>query len=659
MRVVGTAGHIDHGKSTLVRALTGIDPDRLPEEKARGMTIELGFAWLDLPVAGRVGLVDVPGHERFVRHMLAGVGGIDLALLVIAADELVMPQTREHLAIIDLLGIRHAVVAMTKSDRVDEEWLELAETEVREVLAGTSIAGSRIVPCSGITGFGLERLRAALEQALAATPARIDRGMPRVPIDRIFSRDGLGTIITGTLLDGSLVVGQEVALAPSGRRARIRAIHSHNQPLQEAAPGRRVALNLAGVAVEEVQRGMVLCSPGSMRASRHLDLRLRVVGEAGGRSDREGRPGQGLGHNAAVILHTGTVEVPGVVRLLDADALAPGQQGWAQIRLEAEIPVLRGDRVILRIPSPARTVAGGVIVSIDPPRRRRGDAAALAALATGAAASPAELIEQRLNEGPLLLQEVGRRDDLPADMVRSGVAALAKEGRVASLRGAQAELSAGIGAARPQPTEYWAGAAWLSAMGARAQAALAAGHQRYPLRPGIGGESLRMQLRIDRRPWVELLARWQTEGWLWMRGEWLWLAGHTPLPSAAQEREAEPLLATLQQVGYAPPGQPELPPCDDEIVEWLIEQGRIVRLAPSLLMARDPYQEMANWALETVRRDGQIAVAALRDRFSTSRKVAVALLEYLDGLRLTRRIGDARILGPAAALASPDDRSVG
>ena len=659
MRVIGTAGHIDHGKSTLVRALTGIDPDRLPEEKARGMTIDLGFAWLDLPDAGIVGVVDVPGHERFVRHMLAGVGGIDLALLVIAADELVMPQTREHLAIIDLLGIRHGVVAMTKSDRVDDEWLELAEAEVREVLAGTSLAGSPIVPCSGVTGFGLERLRAALDRVLAATPARIDRGMPRVPIDRVFSRDGHGTIVTGTLQDGSLVVGQEIALAPVGRRARIRAIQSHNRPLQEAAPGRRVAVNLAGVGAEEVHRGMVLCSPGGVRASRHLDLHLRTVGEAAPRSGREGRVGQGLAHNTAVVLHTGTVEVPGVVRLLGADALEPGQQGWGQIRLEAEIPVLRGDRVILRIPSPARTIAGGVILSIDPPRRRRNDAAALAALAAGAGATPAELIEQQLNERPLPLQEIGRRDDLPAEEVRSAIAALASEGRVGALRGgAGAAPNAGVGTVQAQAGDHWAGAGWIFAMGARAQAALAAWHRRYPLRPGIGGEALRTELGVDRRPWIELLARWQGEGWLRMRGEWLWLAGHDPLPSAAQEREADRLLTRLGQVGYAPPGQPELPPCDDEILEWLIEQGRIVRIAPALLMAREPYEEMVTWALGTARRDGQVAVVALRDRFSTSRKVAVALLEYLDGLRLTRRLGDARVLGPAA-LGSPVERPVG
>ena len=650
MRVIGTAGHIDHGKSTLVRALTGIDPDRLPEEKARGMTIDLGFAWLDLPGAGTVGVVDVPGHERFVRHMLAGVGGIDMALLVIAADELVMPQTREHLAILDLLGIRHGVVAMTKSDRVDDEWLELAEAEIREALAGTSLADSRIMPCSSVTGLGLEGLRAALDSALADTPARIDRGTPRVPIDRIFSRDGHGTIVTGTLLDGCLVVGQEVALAPSGRRARIRAMQSHNQAVQEAMPGRRIAVNLAGVGVEELHRGMVLCNPGSVRTSRHLDLHLRMVGDRAAHAGQEARASQGLSHNAAVTLHTGTMEVHGRVRLLDADMLVPGQQGWAQIRLEAEIPVLRGDRVILRIPSPARTIAGGVIVAIDPPRRHRGDASALAALSARAVASPAELIEQRLHEGPLPLQEVGRRDDLPPATVRLNMVVLASDGKVAALRGVEVMGS--------QPSDYWAGTGWLVSAAVRARAAVAAWHRRYPLRQGIGGEELRTQLRIERRPWIELLARWQTEGWLQMRDEWIWLAGHAPLPSVEQEREAELLVDGLRQVGYAPPGQQELPPCDNEVVEWLRDRGEIVRVAPALLMARDAYEAMTTWTLETARQEGQITVVALRDRFATSRKVAVAILEYLDGLGLTRRLGDARVLGPAA-LRGAGDRSVG
>ena len=651
MRVIGTAGHIDHGKSTLVRALTGIDPDRLPEEKARGMTIDLGFAWLELPGAGAVGMVDVPGHERFVRHMLAGVGGIDLALLVIAADELVMPQTREHLAIIDLLGIRHGVVALTKSDRVDAEWIELAKAEIREALVGTTLADSRIVPCSSITGFGLDDLRAALDSGLADTPARIDRGTPRVPIDRVFSRDGHGTIVTGTLLDGCLAVGQEVSVAPSGRRVRIRAMQSHNQAVQEALPGRRIAVNLAGVGIEELHRGMVLCKPGSVRTSRHLDLHLRVVGDTAARAGHEARAGQGLNHNAAVTLHTGTVEVHGRVRLLEADMLMAGQEGWAQIRLEAEIPVLRGDRVILRIPSPARTIAGGVIVAIDPPRRHRGDASALAALAAGAVASPAELVEQRLNEGPLPLQEVGRRDDLPLATVRLSMAALASEGKVAALRGVEAMGS--------QPTDYWAGTGWLESAGVRARAAVAAWHRRYPLRQGIGGEELRTQLRIERRPWIELLARWQVEGWLQMRDEWIWLAGHVRLPSVEQEREAELLVDRLRQVGYAPPGQQELPPCDNEVVEWLRDRGDIVRIAAALLMARDAYDEMTAWTLETTRQEGQITVVALRDRFATSRKVAVALLEYLDGLGLTRRLGDARVLGPAASLRGAGDRPVG
>ena len=659
MRVIGTAGHIDHGKSTLVRALTGIDPDRLPEEKARGMTIDLGFAWLDLPGAGTVGMVDVPGHERFVRHMLAGVGGIDLALLVIAADELVMPQTREHLAILDLLGIGHGVVALTKSDRVDDEWLELAEMEIREALAGTTLADSRIVPCSSVTGFGLEGLRAALDSALAATPARIDRGTPRVPIDRIFSRDGHGTIVTGTLIDGCLVVGQEVALAPSGRRARIRGMQSHNQAVQEALPGRRIAVNLAGVGVEELHRGMVLCNPDSVRTSRHLDLRLRVVGDTAAHARQEARAGHGLSHNAAVTLHTGTVEVHGRVRLLEADTLLAGQEGWAQIRLEAEIPALRGDRVILRIPSPACTIAGGVIVAIDPPRHHRGDSSAVEALSARVVASPAELIEQRLREGPLPLQEVGRRDDLSPETVRLSIAALASEGKVAALRVAVGDVQAEVGILGGQPSEYWAGAGWLASMEGRTRAAVAAWHRRYPLRQGIGGEELRTQLRIERRPWIELLARWQTEGWLQMRGEWIRLAGHAPLPSMEQGREAELLVERLRQVGYAPPGQQELPPCDNEIVEWLRDTGEIVRIAPALLMARDAYGAMTTWTLETARQEGQITVVALRDRFATSRKVAVAVLEYLDGLGLTRRLGDARVLGPASALRGAGDRSVG
>src|SRR3990170_3522515 len=301
MYVIGTAGHVDHGKSALVKALTGIDPDRLREEKERGLTIDLGFAWLKLPGGDEVSIVDVPGHERFIKNMLAGVGGIDLALLVIAADEGVMPQTREHLAIIDLLGISHGLVAVTKADLVEADFLELVRAEVEEVLRGTALEGAPVVTCSAVTRLGLEELAATIEAELAKTPAKRDIGRPRLPIDRAFTIAGFGTVVTGTLIDGSLRVGQEVEVLPNGPRSRVRGLQSHGRKVETASPGRRTAANLAGVAVDQLARGMVVTTPGWLKPVTTVDVRLRAVRYTG-------RP---IRHNLSVTFHTGPAEVEG------------------------------------------------------------------------------------------------------------------------------------------------------------------------------------------------------------------------------------------------------------------------------------------------------------------------------------------------------------
>ncbi len=317
MYTIGTAGHVDHGKSALVQALTGIDPDRLREEKERGLTIDLGFAWMTLPGGEEVSIVDVPGHERFIKNMLAGVGGIDLALLVIAADEGVMPQTREHLAIIDLLGIEHGVVAVTKADLVEPDFLELAKAEAEEVIAGTSIEGAPVVACSAVTRDGLDELTATLERELAKAPPRRDNGRPRLPIDRAFTMTGFGTVVTGTLIDGSLRLGDEVEVVPGGLKSRVRGLQTHGRKVEAAAPGRRTAVNLAGVAVDQLERGMVVATPGWLKPVMAVDVRLRAVRYTG-------RP---IRHNLSVTFHTGPAEVEGRLLLLDTRPGAAGRGG--------------------------------------------------------------------------------------------------------------------------------------------------------------------------------------------------------------------------------------------------------------------------------------------------------------------------------------------
>ncbi|MXY59230.1 MAG: selenocysteine-specific translation elongation factor, partial [Chloroflexi bacterium] len=359
MYVIGTAGHVDHGKSTLVQALTGIDPDRLAEEKRRGMTIDLGFAWVTLPSGREVSIVDVPGHERFIKNMLAGVGGIDLALLIVAADESVMPQTREHLAILDLLGVRRGLAVITKADLADADILALVQLEVEELLAATTLAGSPVHAVSATTGEGVPELAAAIDAALDETQQRRDVGRPRLPVDRSFAVAGFGTVVTGTLIDGSLEAGQPVEIVPGGVQARIRGLQSHRQKIDAASPGNRVAVNLSGVSAQEIARGGVLTRPGWLRATRAVDVRLHMLSDAP----------HGIRHNFPATFHAFAAEAPAKVRLLEEDELAPGGEAWAQLWLEEPVAVVRGDHFVLR--SADATLGGGTVVDVDVKRHRR------------------------------------------------------------------------------------------------------------------------------------------------------------------------------------------------------------------------------------------------------------------------------------------------
>ena len=350
MYVIGTAGHVDHGKSTLVKALTNIDPDRLPEEKEREMTVDLGFAWMELPSGREVSIVDVPGHERFIKNMVAGVGAIDLAMLIVAADESIMPQTREHLAILDILQIRKGMVVVTKTDLVDEELVELVKAEVEDVLEGTSFEGCPMVGVSAYTGDGLDDLRATIDKVLDDTEVRRDVGRPRLPIDRCFSISGFGTVVTGTLIDGSLAVGQEVELAGSGRRGRIRGLQSHQSKVEEAQPGVRLAVNLSGLSRSDIDRGQVLTPAGWLPTTMRVDARFRMVKNAP----------HPLRHNEGVTFHIFTSESPARVRLLDADRLTPGNEGWVQVLLSNPLPMVKGDFFVIR--SAEDTLGGGQVV---------------------------------------------------------------------------------------------------------------------------------------------------------------------------------------------------------------------------------------------------------------------------------------------------------
>ncbi|HZP25641.1 MAG TPA: selenocysteine-specific translation elongation factor [Dehalococcoidia bacterium] len=619
MYTIGTAGHVDHGKSALVQALTGIDPDRLREEKERGLTIDLGFAWLTLPSGREVSIVDVPGHERFIRNMLAGVGGIDVALLVIAADEGVMPQTREHLAILDLLQVQRGVIVISKRDLVDEEWLLMTQADVAEAVAGTTLAGAPIIACSAITREGLPELLDLIDQQLDVSPPRADRGRPRLPIDRAFTIAGFGTVVTGTLIDGSLKVGQEVEVLPGGLRSRIRGLETHGQRVEVAPPGRRTAVNLSGLEVEQLGRGMVLAWPGTLRPTKNLDVRLRAVPHLT----------RALRHNSEVSFHSGAAEVPGRLLLLDRETLPPGQEAWAQLRLAEEVAVLSGDHYVLRDPND--TLGGGRIVAVDVRRHRRFHEPTLQALALRQGGSTAERLALALEDGePASVAQAAKRAQLAPDGALEALGELLGGGEVVSLTSeALTEESIVISAAG------------LEQRRRRAIEALQIHHSEFPLRPGMPREDLRRRLSLEPRPFDLVLTRLRDDGSVAESGLLVRLPEHAPSLPPGQEEAARAFLLALQRNPYAP--APAAIP-EPDLLAYLEERGDIVRVGDGVVFSAEAYRQMRERIVAHLRSHGSVTLAQVRDMFGNSRKYVQPLLEHLDAQRVTRRVGDERVL---------------
>jgi selenocysteine-specific elongation factor len=610
MYVIGTAGHVDHGKSTLVQALTGIDPDRLREEKERGLTIDLGFAWLTLPSGREVSIVDVPGHERFIKNMLAGAGGVDLALLVVAADEGPMPQTREHLAILDLLDVPAGIVVLTKADLVEPEYLDLVEAEMEETLAGSRLAGAPVVRTSAATGQGLDVLKAAIDRALETTPAKRDLGRPRLPIDRAFTIQGFGTVVTGTLVDGAFEVGQEVELQPGRLRARIRGLQRHRTKVQRLEPGTRAAVNLSGVHADDVVRGMVLVRPGTLGAVRVVDVRLRAT-------ELLSHP---LAHDAGVTFLSATAESEAKLRLLDRDELLPGDEAWAQVVLASPVAVGRGDHCILRTPND--TVAGGVIVALDPRRHRRKHAPVLEALARQLAGSPADRLLDLVLAGPIPVDAVAARLGLEASPADEAVADTLGSGDVV------------------RHGERLYARAWLDARAAAAVDATVAYLDANALRPFAPREHVRSALRLDSASFDAVLTHAVREGRLEERGAGLAPPGYTVALSPAQQAQADAFVASVRAGGYSPPTD-RIP--EPAVLAYLVEQGRVVD-ASGVVFDPAVFDEMVQRVRAFAEANGSISLAEVRDLFGTSRKYAQAFLEHLDATHVTRRVGDSRVL---------------
>jgi selenocysteine-specific elongation factor len=617
MYVIGTAGHVDHGKSTLVLAMTGIDPDRLDEEKQRGMTIDLGFAWVTLPSGREVSLVDVPGHERFIKNMLAGVGGVDLALLIVAADESVMPQTREHLAILDLLGVEHALAVITKKDLVDEDLLGLVELEVEDVLKGTSLEGSRILSVSATTRDGIPELLEAIDEVLNETARRRDIGRPRLAVDRSFSISGFGTVVTGTLIDGALQVGQEVEIVPSGRKSRIRGLQSHQEKIEAADPGNRVAVNLTGVSFDEVSRGEVVTTPGWLHATRAIDARIHLLA---------GAP-WAMRHNYRATFHAYASETPATVRLLDHDRLEPGEEGWAQVLLAEPIALARGDRFVIR--STEETLGGGTVVDVDAKRHRRGHGPTLERLERISAGSPsAQLLTALEAQEPSDIASLAKRANIAdaeaLDLARQAV----EEGSAVALSEALDSSSA-----------LYTLAGWTRLSG-KAQQAMASFHQQNPLRPGMTREELRSRLGLTGQTAPLALNQLVRSGALAEDGGMMHLPDHSVTVSEEQQQQMDAFVQTLAKNPF-PEKQPTIAP---HILGLLVDQGRVVRAADGVLFEATTYAGFATTVTDHLKAHGTVTVAKVRDLLGTSRKYSLAILEHMDEEHVTRRQGDERAL---------------
>jgi selenocysteine-specific elongation factor len=625
--VVGTAGHIDHGKSTLVKALTGTDPDRLSEEKARGMTIDLGFAFLETPSGRSVSIVDVPGHERFIKNMLAGVGGIDAAMLVIAADEGPMPQTDEHLAILDLLDIRTGLIALTKSDLVDGDWLGLVTEEVRERIAGTVLEGAPILPVSATTGEGLPQLLLALDGILASATPATSRAKPRLPIDRVFTVAGFGTVVTGTLTGGELAIGDELNVMPRGLATRIRGLQTHARKVERARPGSRVAVNVTGLGVEDLRRGDVLTRPNVLRASHRLDGRLRLL-----RSSPVS-----LEQNNQVDFFVGAAELPAWITLLDRERLEPGDTGWVQFRFREPVAVLKGDRFIVRRPSPSLTIGGGEIFDAGPIRHRRFRPEVLNSLETLAAGSPDEIVLQTLEAGPTDVKSL--RSKLPAgltdDQVDSALEQLIAENDALNLSNESSPARSGdIVIAM---TEW-------ERLSAKIAEVLAAFHAASPLRKGLPREELKSRLHLDRPPRLfdDLLRSAARRGLIVDDGATVRLVDFAITLDPGRRAIADRYLAALRSMPYAPPAPAEHG-VDAETLGALVDLGEVVKVADGVFYDPSAYANIEQAVLEILERDGTITLGGFRDHFQSSRKYAQATLEYLDQRRITRRVGDERV----------------
>jgi selenocysteine-specific elongation factor len=625
MRVIGTAGHVDHGKSTLIEALTGTHPDRLKEEQAREMTIELGFGWLTLPNGEQVGIVDVPGHRDFIENMLAGIGGIDAALLIIAADEGIMPQTKEHLAILDLLGISSALIVLTKTDLAsDLSWLELLETDIRLAVSDTALKDSPIIKVSAKNKTGLDLLITNLQSLLENKPHRPNLHRPRLPIDRVFSMSGFGTVVTGTLSDGELKVGDEIEILPSGLKGRIRGLQTHKKKEEVASAGSRTAVNISGIETDSIQRGDVLVHPNQYQATRRIDAKLNLLKDIS----------NSIKHGDEVKFFVGASEGVATLRLLGTEELKAGETGWIQLELREHILAVRGDKYILRRPSPSETLGGGIVVDHQPKgRHKRFDENVLRSLESLSHGSPAEvLLEATSALGIASIKEVKAKSRLDAEQFEKALDELISNQQIILLEG------------NKKLDSLMTSASEFEKIKEKLLQIVEDYHKQYRLRSGIPKEELKNKIKLPAKTFNIILNFLITNYELRIT-DTVSKPEHKIKFDEQEQLQIQKLKRKFEENPYATPSVKECQAeVGEEILNALIESDEFIAVSSDVLFRKKDFDEMVEKIKLHIKHNGQITLAEVRDIFSTTRKYAQALLEYLDSIQVTIRKEDARIL---------------
>ncbi len=631
--IVGTAGHIDHGKTTLIKALTGRDTDRLKEEKERGISIELGFTWFDLPSGRRAGIVDVPGHEKFIKNMLAGVAGIDVVILVIAADEGVMPQTKEHLNILTLLQVKRGIIALTKKDMVDEEWLELVTEQVREEVQGTFLEEARIIPVSSTKGHGLEDLINEIDNIADSTEERKNEGIFRLPIDRVFTISGFGTIVTGTLISGSISEGDKIEILPQRIAARVRTVQVHEASVKTAYAGQRVALNIANVKVEEIERGNILSNPETMVSTMMLDARIEMLKDSERSIDNRDR----------LRLYHGTSEVMCRVVLLDRDELGPGENAFVQLRLEEQIACQKDDRFVIRTYSPMITIAGGTVLDSNPPKRKRFREEVIEELKIKEKGSPEDIVEQYISNQSTKYPE--RKDiikmtgNMKESYFDSLIAQLVQKQRVVEFK---------LG-----DDNYILHNSFLKELESRISDTLEIFHKKSPLKIGISKEELKSKTmdNIKQKLADALFTYYSSNNIIKLENHYVSLKDFKIEFNKLQQQIKDYLVKKFCVNKFNPPKLADIlaeKKYNENqlkmVFDALVEANAIIKAGEDIYFAQEAYDEAVQMVKNYIKEHKAIELGQFRDLLGTSRKYAMALLDYFDQMKITKRVEDKRIL---------------